>query len=139
MCFCKTKTVKSLKAIKSAIDNVELGYNTIDTCEYIDYESISNLKVSHKDLRVVQLNGHRLKSKLDELDNLITDLKLPDIMIISETWLKEGEEKFVNISGYTFEGTPRLRRKGSGVGFLIKKGLIYCVIEFEKYKSRSYI
>ena len=48
-----------------------------------------------------------MKSKLDELDMLITDLKQPDIIIISETWLKSGEEKFINIKGYTFEGIPR--------------------------------
>ena len=56
---------------------------------------------------------------------MISDLKQPEIIIISETWLKEGEEKFVNIKGYTFEGVPRVRKKGGGVGFLVKEGLVY--------------
>ena len=51
MCFGKTKTVKLLKASKSnAINNVELGYNTIDSCEYINYGDIPKLKNSHNDL-----------------------------------------------------------------------------------------
>ena len=64
---------------------------------------------------------------MDEIVTLISDLKLPDIIIISETWLKEGEEKFVNINGYTFEGIPREQKKGGGVGFLIKQGFIHHV------------
>ena len=125
MCFCKTKSVKSLKAVKNTMNNVELGYNMTDSCEYIDYECIGELKASQNDLRVVQINTQGIKSKLDELDMLISDLKQPDIIIISETWLKSGEEKFINIKGYTFEGIPRECKKGGGVGFLIKHGLIY--------------
>ena len=128
MCFCKTKTVKSLRINNSTvndINNIELGYNTIDTCEYMDYESIGNIKTSQNDLRVVQINTCGIKSKLDELDTLISNLKEPDIIIISETWLKKGEENFIKIKGYKFEGIPREHKKGGGVGFLIKKGLIY--------------
>ena len=124
MCFCKTKTVKSLRAnncIVNDINNIELGYNTIDNCEYIDYDSVGNIKTSQKDLCVVQINTRRIKSKLDELDTLISDLKDPDIIIISETWLKKGEENFIKIKGYKFEGIPREHKKGGGVGFLIKR------------------
>ena len=88
MCFCKTKSVKSLKAIKNTMNNVELGYNITDTCKYIDYECIGELETSQNDLCVVQINTRGIKSKLDELHILITDLKQPDIIIISETWLK---------------------------------------------------
>ena len=125
MCFCKTKSVKSLRTLKNTIVNDELGYNITDNCEYIDYENLGKLTISQSDLRVVQLNIRGIKSKIDELDMLITDLNQPDIIIISETWLKSGEDKFINIKGYTFEGTPRERKKGGGVGFLIKHGLIY--------------
>ena len=128
MCFCKTKTVKLLRAnnfIINDINNIELGYNSIDNCEYIDYDSVGNIKTSQKDLPVVQINTRGIKSKLDELDTLISDLKDPDIIIISETWLKKGEENFIKIKGYKFEGIPREHKKVGGVGFLIKKGLIY--------------
>ena len=68
------------------VNNFELGYNTNDNCEYIDYDSVLNINNSQKDLRVVQINTHGIKSKLDQLDRLISDLKNPDIIIISETW-----------------------------------------------------
>ena len=67
------------------VNNIELGYNTNDNCEYIDYDSVVNIKNFQKDLHVVQINTRGIKSKLDELDTLISDLKNPDIIIISET------------------------------------------------------
>ena len=97
MCFCKTKTVKSLRIKNSTgnnVNNIELGCNITDTCEYMDYESIGNLKTSQNDLLVVQINTRGIKSKLDELDTLISDLKEPDIIIISETWFKKWRRKF---------------------------------------------
>lgn len=127
MCFGTIKTVKTLQAKKNNTINSprDLGFNTIDNCAYIDYNSISNLNKSEGDLDIVQLNVRGLKSKLDDLSTLLVDLKLPDVMIISETWLKAGEEKFVNIEGYNFIGAPRPNKKGGGVGFLIRKGLLY--------------
>ena len=127
MCFGTIKTVKTLQAKKNILINSsrDLGFNTIDSCEYIDYNSLRNLNKSEGDLNIVQLNIRGLKSKLDDLGTLLADLKLPDVMIISETWLKAGEEKFINIEGYNFTGVPRPNKKGGGVGFLIKKGLLY--------------
>ena len=46
-------------------------------------------------------------------------------VILSETWLKEGEERYVDIKGYIYEGIIRKHKKGGGVGFLIKDRLIY--------------
>ena len=107
------------------VNNIECEYKTNDNCEYIDYDSVVNINNSQKDLRVVQIKTRGIKSKLDKLDRLISDLKNPDIIIISETWLKRGEENFIKIKGYKFEGIPREHKKGGGVGFLIKKGLFY--------------
>ena len=63
MCFGKNKSVKSLKSIKNTMNNVELGYNIMDTCEYIDYECIGELETSQNDLHVVQINTRGMKSK----------------------------------------------------------------------------
>ena len=88
-------------------------------------KKLDSLKNTKTDVRVVQINVRGIKSKIDDLDTLISSLKQPDIIIISETWLKPGEGKLINIDGYTFEGTPQLNKKGGGIGFLIKKGIIY--------------
>ena len=113
MCFGTVKTVKTLQAKKNITMNSprDLGFNTIDTCVYIDYNSIRNQIKCEGDLNIVQLNVRGLKSKLDDLGTLIVDLKSPDVMILSETWLKAGEEKFINISGYSFIGVPRPNKR----------------------------
>ena len=41
-------------------------------------------------------------------------------MLLSETWLKDGEERFINIKNYKYEGVVRKHKKGGGVGILIK-------------------
>ena len=74
---------------------------------------------------MLQLNCRGIKSTLDELDELLAQLKYPDIIIISETWLKEGESKYVDIKGYNYEDVPREHKKGGGVGILIKDTLVY--------------
>ena len=48
--------LRANNCIVNDINNIELGYNTIDNCEYIDYDSVSNIKASQKDLCVVQIN-----------------------------------------------------------------------------------
>ena len=127
MCFGTVKTVKTLQAKKNITINSprDLGFNTVDNCVYIDYNSIRNQNKYEGDLNIVQLNVRGLKSKLDDLSTLLVDMKLPDVMIISETWLKAGEEKFINIEGYNFIGAPRPNKKGGGIGFLVKNGLLY--------------
>ena len=83
------------------------------------------MKLNVSGLRILQLNCRGLKSKLDDLDELLKVIKYPDVIIINETWLKAGESKFVDIKGYKFKGIHREHKKGGGVGFLIKEGIIY--------------
>ena len=59
------------------------------------------------------------------LEELLDQLKLPDLVIVSETWLKEGESKYVDLKGYKYEGIHRECKKGGGVGILIKDSIIY--------------
>ena len=125
MCFGKTKTLKSLKLAQTHNKDTELGYNIDDNCEYLEYEKLVNLRHTRNDLRILQINVRGIKLKIDDLDTLIMDLKCPDIVIISETWLKPGEEKLINFSGYNYEEEPGSNKKIEGVGFLIKRGIIY--------------
>ncbi|CAH2216304.1 jg21816, partial [Pararge aegeria aegeria] len=55
----------------------------------------------------------------------------PDILALNETWLRSGEDSNAyNIPGYWFKHMPRAScRRGGGVGFYIRKGLKFRVIQ----------
>ena len=125
MCFGKTKTLKSLREQCTSSNESELGFNLDDRCDYIDHDQIQEMKPCKSSLIILQLNCRGIKSKLDEKDELLTQLKQPDVVILSETWLKEGEEKYVDIKGYNYEGVNREHKRGGGVGILVKDKLIY--------------
>ena len=48
-------------------------------------------------------------------------------MLLSETWLKDREERFIDIKNYKYEGVVRKHKKGGGVGILIKNKIKYRV------------
>ena len=76
---------------------------------------------------VIQINCRGIKSKLDDLDELLIQTDEPDIVLLSETWLKEGEERFIDIKNYKYEGVVRKHKKGGGVGILINNKIKYRV------------
>ena len=129
MCFGKTKTVKSLREKCTSSNELELGFNLDinldDRCDYIDHDQLQELKHNNTSLYILQINCRGIKSKFDELEELLGHKKQPDVIILSETWLKEGEEKYVEFKGYKFEGMNRVHKKGGGVGILVKDSLIY--------------
>ena len=125
MCFGKTKTFKSLREQCTSSNESELGFNLDNRCDYIDHDEIQEMKPCKSSLVILQLNCRGIKSKLDEIEELLAQLKQPDVVILSETWLKEGEEKYVDIKGYYYEGVNREHKRGGGVGILVKDKLIY--------------
>ena len=125
MCFGKTKTLKSLREKCIGNNESKLGFNVEDRCDYIDYEQFQEVKPCKSSLIILQLNCRGIKSKLEEIEELLTQLKQSDVVILSETWLKEGEEKYVDIKGYKYEGINREHKRGGGVGILVKDRLIY--------------
>ena len=126
MCFTKIKTLQSLReAHENNIVSTDLGFNWDDTCDYLSYDSLETLQTNQKDLSVLHLNIRGLKGKQIELNNLLVRLNSPEIIILNETWLKEGDIKQISIPSYKYEGVPRLNKKGGGVGFLIRSDLQY--------------
>ena len=92
MCFAKTKTLQSLReAHEKNTLSTDLGFNWDDTCDYLSYDSLGTLQTNKNDLRVLHLNIRGLNQKLTELNNLLVHLKSPEIIILNETWLKEGD------------------------------------------------
>ena len=126
MCFAKTKTLQSLReSHENNIVSTDLGFNWDDACDYLSYDSLDTLQTNKKNLTVLHLNIRGLKGKQTELNNLFARLNSPEIIILNETWLKEGDTKQVDISRYKYEGVPRTNKKGGGVGFLIHSDLQY--------------
>ena len=107
-------------------DTVGIGRD--DRCSYKELEEVE--KVSDCEC-VMQLNCRGLKSKISKLEYLLNNdliqLNVKVVMLI-ETWLKPGEEKYVKVKGYNFVGQPRPSRKGGGVGLLIREDIKYRVI-----------
>ena len=127
MCFGKTKTLKSLREQCISSNEPELGFNIEDRCDYIDHDQILEMKPNKSSLNILQLNCRGIKSKIDKIEEFLVQLKQPDVVILSETWLKEGEEKYVDIKGYKYEVINREHKKGGGVGILVKDRIIYKV------------
>ena len=122
----RLRTLQSLReAHETNIVSTDLGFNWDDTCDYLSYDSLETLQTNQKDLRVLHLNIRGLKGKQIELNNLLVQLNSPEIIILNETWLKEGDTKQINIPRYKYEGAPRLNKKGGGVGSLICSDLQY--------------
>ena len=80
MYFGKTKTIKSLREKCNSTKEQELGFNLDDQCDYIDHEQLLDIKPKTSGLSILQINCRGIKSKLDELKDLLVQLKHPDIV-----------------------------------------------------------
>ena len=111
MCFGKTKTLKTLRNRCHHNNTPDLGFDINDSCEYIEPEQLSTKGCNKNNLNIIQINCRGIKSKLDDLEELLSLINDPDLVLLSETWLKEGEESFVDIKGYIYEGVSRKQKK----------------------------
>ena len=104
MCFGKTKTLKTLRNCCHNDNTQELGFNIDDSCDYIEPEQLSTKESNRASLKVIEINCRGMKSKLDNLEELLVQINEPDLALLSETWLQEGEERFIDIKGYKYKG-----------------------------------
>jgi ribonuclease HI len=74
-----------------------------------------------KQLIVIQLNCNGISSKLSELKLYIYSRK-PEVVCLSETWLKKYEPKFV---GYDSIWKNRVGADKGGLGFLMRRDITY--------------
>ena len=126
MCFTKTKTLKSLRSAKNNQNTeLDLEINCNDTCDYLTNDSIELIENNGSDLKIVHLNIRGLKSKINDLSDLLIKLKNPEIIMLNETWLKESDNNRISLPNYKYEGISRNNKKGGGVGFLIRTDILY--------------
>ena len=95
----------------------------LDTCDYLH-----SVKYEYQDdLIVMQLNIRGLYNKISLLTDLLSscaDGRLPDVVLLSETWLTPASPP-MTIPEYDLVHCCRPHKHGGGVGILVSKNLRY--------------
>ena len=87
-------------------------------------------------ITILQWNCQSIRARVNELNIFIGKMeKVPDIIALQETWLKEGNN--FSISGYNIVRLDRGRHQGGGVATLLREGISYTsqTIEQNEYES----
>ena len=104
--------------------NNSTDWNVSDECDYVNLIE----DVDQQDLVVIQINIRGILSKrsmlLDLIDTSVKD-RVPDIIIVNETWLTPTSPS-LNVPGYKFVHKCRDHKKGGGVGILLSEKLRFC-------------
>ena len=86
------------------------------------------------------LNIRSIKKKLQELEIFIESLvKKPDIIIITESWLKEDELKFFNLKNYQTIGNCRPNQRGGGIIIFINEDIKFNIVKNEHFEKNHLI
>ena len=112
--------------------NDYLGYCSIDdfNCKVLN----SNFIVSQMNCRSLQKNFQKIKVFLGNLQ------KKPDILILSENWIKNSFINHYQLDGYNLQLLPRKNKRGGGVGAYFSANLNYTTRHdlMAKYNSVNY-
>lgn len=98
--------------------------------------------ITNKSISLHLINAKSVAGKAVSLCEHITE-KCVDILAITDTWLREGDDRHINDRcppGYKFVGVPRPTSKGArggGVGFVIKANIdVICIPQKEIKHSK---
>jgi len=96
------------------------------SCRYLTTDELASIGVSKGSLTITQLNIRSLKKNFEHLKSYLNTFNTsPQVIMLSETWLKEEEEKFYELPGYTFISLPRQNKIGGGVAIYISNKLSF--------------
>jgi len=76
------------------------------------------LKIFYSNIRSIKAGG-----KFQELKHKLAQLNYPDIIVLTETWLREGEEVLFQIPDYTLFSVVRNNKRGGGIIAYVRKFL----------------
>lgn len=82
------------------------------------YQSVDDYMPIKNSLRVLYINARSIRNKIDEIEETLK--RIPDtvhVLVVTETWLGDGEGSLFNINGY--QGTFASRTTGRGGGVAI--------------------
>ena len=97
----------------------ELG---MPSCDYLDIDSLHEMRPTKHDLSVMQLNIRGLLNKQDQVKELINESQV-DAILLCKTWLNNHTESLVKSPSYKLFSDVRGDRIGGGVGIFIYQSL----------------
>lgn len=100
-------------------------------CPYLAPADVNNFYYKNSSYNIMHINCRSIKQNFDEIGSLINTCnsnKLIDICAVTETWLSDSDSQFYKICNYDFVTRCRPGRRGGGVGFYIRNGLLYNII-----------
>lgn len=81
-------------------------------------------KEKKNELHIICLNIRSLKNKMDELEHFIKKLKKkPQLIIITESWIRKGEEKFFCMQNYCPVFSSRIDCRGGGIAVYVHESI----------------
>jgi len=94
-------------------------FQQVATCKYYLSDNLLFASRPLNSLFMLHINARSLNKNFSSLDELIQNFpNLPDIIGVSETWLKSNLEQNISIAGYEFNYQNAKKRAG-GVAFYI--------------------
>ena len=139
------------------IDLIDQSFVYNSSCTYsenCDYLSVDNqIKVENEDIVILQLNIRGLYGKIEDLKKLLTDSfrgKLPDVLLLCETWMSANSPD-IKLNGYNKFECRRTHKQGGGVCIFVNNTLTtksrsdlhmsdvhfeHCLVEIELKKHK---
>lgn len=87
----------------------------------VNYSPSDNLLIPKKyNFHILHINARSMRHKLDFIEILLHRFpKKPDAVVVSKSWLREGEESLFNLNGYSAYHSVRKDKEGGGVSVFI--------------------
>ena len=103
-------------------------FDNLDGDSISAYHDISSyntlLKEHHESLLLLHLNFRSMSKNLNVFEALMNSfLRFPDVIAISQSWLKSKNSQFYNLEGYTSYHVTRESKKGGGASLLISSSI----------------
>lgn len=132
--------------------NVEVGRNTIIENEKhssltleTEHNNENNFKkqnqiIKRNNIEIGLMNIRSIKNKLNYLDIFLSESGYNlDIIIITESWLKDEDVKFYNISGYQTVANCRINVRGGGIIMFIKNDISFNILKNDNHEKSHLI
>lgn len=71
-------------------------------------------------ISLLHINIRSIHNKIEDLKYFLEQLNKPQIVVVSETWLKESEVAYFNLPGYTAYFACRVAGRGGGVAIYVQ-------------------